>query len=513
MEHEKESVRIFWSNRFNSGLVQQDCACADEGFLPEILWEPAGSMPDEDCACAGFSPASEPLQSMSPDARWHRVAELYQAPLNGEYTCYFTPLGAGGVVVLNRAARRILNAFASVATMAEASGSLPSLAPREIERAIEQLAALGLLQPAGLQPVLHDGGASTLSAWLHVTSACNLQCTYCYAPRCDQAMDGDTGLAALDAVFDAAVRYGYQTVKLKYAGGEPLLNFGLVRTLHCRAQERAQQNSLGLQEVVLSNGTLLTDEVLAVLGEMGARLMISLDGTGSDHDAQRPTADHRGSFVWVARNIDRALAQGIAPHLSVTLTGEQVAGAAAAVTFALQRGLTFNLNFVRAPEAQAGLWEVDEISMIETAHRAFQAIEASLPHYSLVAGLLDRASFASPHTLPCGAGHHYLVIGPSGEVARCQMDLARPVSDVWADDPLGVVRTDLHTFANVPVDAKDACRICIWRYACGGGCPRLAYQVAGRQRAASPYCHVYRVLYPELLRLEGLRLVEQGACP
>jgi uncharacterized protein len=309
-------------------------------------------------------------------------------------------------------------------------------------------------------------------------------------------------------VFGTAARYGYAAVKLKYAGGEPLLNFGLVHRLHAQALERA--GDLGLDEVVLSNGTLLTDHVLGVFRQTGLRLMISLDGTGAGHDAQRPAADQRGSARQVMRNIDRALAQGVSPHLSITLTGQEVQGAADAVRFALERNLTFNLNFVREQAARPGCWTVDEVSLIEAARRAFRAIESSLPRHSLVAGVLDRASFAAPHRLPCGAGHHYLVIGPEGGVARCQMDLDRPVSDVWARDPLGEVRAAHGTFANLPVEERDGCRTCPWRYACGGGCPRLAYQVHGRDGAASPYCRVYRTLYPELLRLEGLRLLQEG---
>jgi uncharacterized protein len=325
-------------------------------------------------------------------------------------------------------------------------------------------------------------------------------------------MDSQTGQAALNMVVDAAVRHGYQAIKLKYAGGEPLLNFELVQALHYQATQHAQQSGLGLHEVVLSNGTLLTSEIVDFLREKAVRLMISLDGTGLGHDSQRPAVGLGGSVCKVIRGIDVALEHGLSPHLSITLTGEHIDAAASAVMLALERGLTFNLNFVRDPVARPGTWHVDEISLIEAARRAFQAIEVSLPHHSLVAGVLDRASFVSPHVLPCGAGHHYLVIGSSGEVTGCQMDLDRPVSNIWANDPLGVVRASQRSFANVPVDGRDRCRSCTWRYACGGGCPRLSRQVSGRDGTASPYCQIYRTLYPELVQLEGLRLVQMGAC-
>jgi len=285
-----------------------------------------------------------------PDTHWQQAADLYRTALSDDHTCYFAPLGTGGVVVLNYSADQILNAFRSATAKEQVIHSLPpDLDRQDVKAAIEQLATLGLIQPAGMKPTLKDGNALTLSAWLHVTSACNLHCRYCYAPRSDRAMDRETGMAALSAVFDAATRHGYQKVKLKYAGGEPLLNFGLVQAMHHQAVDWSRQHHIGLQEVVLSNGTLLTDDILDILREMRVRLTISLDGTGSSHDAQRPTDNNEGSFEEVARGIDRAVARGMKPHLSITLAGEHVAGAADAVAFALDRHLPFSLGFVRKP--------------------------------------------------------------------------------------------------------------------------------------------------------------------
>ncbi|HID63887.1 MAG TPA: SPASM domain-containing protein, partial [Anaerolineae bacterium] len=115
---------------------------------------------------------------------------------------------------------------------------------------------------------------------------------------------------------------------------------------------------------------------------------------------------------------------------------------------------------------------------------------------------------SNPHNRPCGAGHSYLVIDQNGRVARCQMEIERTVTDITAEDPLGVIRTNQIGFHNLSVDEKDGCRECVWRYWCAGGCPLLTYRVTGRNDVKSPYCNVYQALYPEVLRLEGLRLLK-----
>ncbi len=130
--------------------------------------------------------------------------------------------------------------------------------------------------------------AVSLTAWLHITGACNLRCLHCYLDKTNEVMSETVGRAAVEAVFRSAVRHGFKTIKLKYAGGEPTLNFGLVRILHERARALAAALGLELREVVLSNGIALDDAMLDFIRGAGMRLMVSLDGVGAIHDAQRP---------------------------------------------------------------------------------------------------------------------------------------------------------------------------------------------------------------------------------
>ncbi len=462
--------------------------------LPIILWASSCEQAEEDCACS----IASPLPGGTPDmtaALWQLPPHLYRTPLPEAHELACNPTHPAGVAVLNEPARRVLDTFTVPRPLTDATA--------------RQLAVLGLLTPNCTPQHATRDAQHLLTAWLHVTSRCNLRCAYCYVRRSDEAMDLETGRAAVDAVFRSALAHGFRAVKLKYGGGEPALNWPLVRTLHRRAVEQAAQSGLELREVVLSNGTLLTEEMIGWLCGEGVRLMISLDGIGAVHDAQRSFAGGRGSFVQVARNVDRALARGLSPYLSITVTARSAGGLAGAVTFALERDLLFNLNFVREP----GVGQVANLShgdarLIAGVKAAFAVIEAALPRRRLIDALVDRSVFGVPHEHPCGAGRNYLVIAPRGRIARCQMTMGQPVTDVWADDPLQDVRGWHDGFQNVSVDEKEGCRDCAWRYWCAGGCPLLAYRTTGRSDAPSPYCAVYKALYPDVLRLEGLRLLK-----
>jgi uncharacterized protein len=461
---------------------------------PRILWAPSCERAEEDCACSVAGPLPGGVPGIA-SALWQISSRLYRAPLPEAHKLAFNPASPAGVVVLNEPAHSLLDTYA---------------VPRPLTNAAaRRLAALGLLLP------VCDGGVElqpaqpyVLTAWLHVTGQCNLRCAYCYAPSSDEAMDLKIGHAAVDTVFRSALANGFRAVKLKYAGGEPTLNWSLVRVLHERAKALATQYGLELHAVVLSNGTTLTDEIVDWLRGEGIRLMISLDGIGAAHDAQRPFADGRGSFAQVARNVDRALARGLFPHLSITVTACNADGLADTVAFVLERDLLFNLNFVRELGIGTHELQADHARLIAGVKSAFAVIEAALPRRRLIDALVDRGAFGMPHQYPCGAGRNYLVIGPQGRVARCQMTMDHPVADVWADDPLQAVREWRGGFQNISVDEKEGCQDCIWRYWCAGGCPLLAWRTTGRSGVPSPYCAVYKALYPDVLRLEGLRLLK-----
>ncbi len=483
-------------------------------LIPRVLWSPPGERLDDDCACpdSGLAAGSgRPV--FDSDLPWQTTPALHRAPLPDDHSLAFNPPGPAGVVVLNEAARRVLDAYARPRLPAEVAPALPALRPPDVLDASRQLAALGLLQPSGLLQPAGRPEPQTLTAWLHVTNACNLRCTYCYLNKTNAAMDEATGRAAVEAVFRSARHHGFRAVKLKYAGGEATLNFPLVRALHAYARALAAAQGLALREVVLSNGVGLTPAMLEFLRAEGVRLMISLDGVGAAHDAQRIFANGRGSFMSVAHSLDRALAHGVRPHLSITVTARNAGALAEAVAFALDRELLFNLNFFRENDCAAADLRADEAALLAGMRQALAVIEARLPRASLLASLVDRASFAAPHDRACGAGHSYLVIDERGGVARCQMEIEKTVADVFAEDPLGLVRAVDAGFQNIAVNEKEGCRDCEWRYWCAGGCPLLTFKATGRNDVKSPNCHIYKALYPEVLRLEGLRLLRWHAAP
>ncbi|NJO15907.1 MAG: radical SAM protein [Thioploca sp.] len=349
--------------------------------------------------------------------------------------------------------------------------------------------------------------SKTLSAWLHITDKCNLRCDYCYLPHVHANMPVEIGYAAIQATVRSALIHHYPQIKLKYAGGEPLLNFSLITELHCYAQYLTKQHGLTLEGVVLSNATLLNSEMLAQLQALDLRLMISLDGLGIAHDQQRSYANGCGSVDKVIHGIELAMAHGLVPAISITVSGRNAAHLSEVVAWILKRDLPFSFNFYRENDLSSSFddLKLEEDKIIAGMLAAYKVIEENLSKRSLLTSLVDRVNLAEPHLYSCNTGSAYLVFDHQGQISKCQMQMDKPVAVLPIKDPLALIRADQTGIQNLSVLEKEECCFCEWKDWCAGGCPLDAYRATGRYNVHSPNCVIYKALCPEVIRLEKLR--------
>jgi uncharacterized protein len=87
------------------------------------------------------------------------------------------------------------------------------------------------------------------------------------------------------------------------------------------------------------------------------------------------------------------------------------------------------------------------------------------------------------------------------------MEINHTITTIEAEDPLAIIRQNHGGLQNLPVTDKEGCRDCAWRYWCTGGCPLATFRATGRYDIQSPNCGIYQALYPDVIRLEGLRLL------
>lgn len=135
-----------------------------------------------------------------------------------------------------------------------------------------------------------------------VTKRCNLRCTYCHAEggASSEDMTIETATRVLQYLFDVRNK----SVTLEFQGGEPLLNWPVVKYL---TEHARKFNTLGkkLNIVLVTNMMLMDDEKMSFLAEHHVDVCTSLDGPADIHDKNRVDVSGRGSHAQVVEKIER----------------------------------------------------------------------------------------------------------------------------------------------------------------------------------------------------------------
>jgi uncharacterized protein len=459
------------------------------------------------CASTGYTTTTD-RYAISSDAAY--ILDPFFNSIQIDNTHHYvawSPRMVSAPLVLNHSALALARHFSKPRPSGKVFSFWSRLWGEEAVREIlEQMIGYGVLVSENCTDLILNQIPTMLTAWLHITDRCNLRCSYCYLPHNSVEMSCETARSTIDATFRSAVIHDYQRVKLKYAGGEALTRFPFVAELHRYALEKADQYGLTLDGVILSNGTLLTTQIVNTMQALGLRLTVSLDGLVDHH---RFYQNGEGTACDVIKSIDLAIERGLVPEISITVSGRSVAGLSELMAWVLKRNLPFRINFYRESDFSASLGELklEKKKIVEGMLAAFQVIETHMPHRSLLASLVDQLNLATPHLYPCGVGQNYLVFDCGGNISKCQMDIERQVTSVEVKDPINLIRTTSQGIQNFSVEDRDDCRQCDWKYWCAGGCPLAAYRATGYYNSKSPNCTIYKELFPEVLRLEGLRLL------
>jgi len=368
---------------------------------------------------------------------------------------------------------------------------------REARAEIDELVQRGLLfsEPAPWQPPMPGPDDPLRSICLNVAHSCNLACTYCFAD--EGAYGGRTSLMSRDVAFravDLLIRMtGARPVcEVDFFGGEPLLNWDVVRETIAYAREAGARAGKQFIFTLTTNATLLTDEIMDELDREQVSVILSLDGRPEVHDAMRS-----GSSLPAEAGI-RAFLERRAPGGKPTWGHGAAQGASGRGAYAVVRGTytSANLDFAADANYIADTMAAPHFSIepvIARPEMPYALREEHLPalfaEYEKLAVEVDRrrregGSFTFHHfaidavdgpCLPrrvqgCGAGFQYLAITPEGDLYPCHQFVGRPQYRLGTVFD-GVTRRDLQEkLAGCHIFTKEGCGDCWARFYCSGGC-------------------------------------------
>lgn len=320
---------------------------------------------------------------------------------------------------------------------------------------------------------------------LHIAHGCNLACEYCFASKGDyrtgnKLMTEEIALRAVD--FLAKHSGNRKNIEIDFFGGEPLINFEVVKKSVAYAKEIEKRTGKLFHFTITTNGTLLDKEKTDFINEFMDNVVISLDGRRHVHDMMRFYRDGSGSYNDIVASA-RELVKG-RQNKDYFIRG----------TFTSK-----NLDFSEDVFHIAGLG-FDEVS-VEPVVGSGESYHITREHLLIILDEYDRLAkryleyirrgnrlrfyhfnlnlFKGPciqrRIVACGAGFEYLAVSPEGYLYPCHQFVGQKrfiMGDVFE----GISNTNIaEEFKECNVITKEECRKCWAKYYCSGGCHANAY--------------------------------------
>lgn len=325
---------------------------------------------------------------------------------------------------------------------------------------------------------------------LNVAHDCNLRCEYCFAVQGDFngkrcLMPKKTGMKALDYLLEHSGQR--KNLEVDFFGGEPLMNFEVVKELVFYGRKREKETGKHFRFTLTTNGTLLTDEIMAFLDEHMDNVVLSIDGNKETNDRLRYYADGKGSFDQIHEKYKRF----------VKRRGDRL-------YFVRGTFTAYNLDFIKDIRflADSGFDSLSLEPVVTKPEEPYALKKEHLPlifsqYESLAEEIVLRFEAGNPFNYyhfeidveqgpcvykrmsGCGAGTEYLAVTPEGALYPCHQFVGEKSMEMGTlDDPPQNLSSPLD-FKRAHVYEKEACRSCWAKFYCGGGCHANAYYSNG----------------------------------
>ena len=355
---------------------------------------------------------------------------------------------------------------------------------------------------------------------LHVAHTCNLNCSYCFASQGKfhgerALMSYEVGKQAMDfLVANSGTRHN---LEVDFFGGEPLMNFDVVKQVVAYARSIEKQHNKNFRFTLTTNGVLIDDDVIEYANKEMSNVVLSLDGRKEVHDRFR--VDYAGNGSW----------EKIVPKF------QKLVEARDGKNYYMRGTFThLNPDFLEDIKVMLdlGFRELSMEPVVCAKDDPMHLTEDDLPvvyeQYEKLAELmLQKDKEGDPFTFyhymidlkggpciykrisGCGSGTEYMAVTPWGDLYPCHQFVGEErfkLGDIWQGVTAKETQED---FASCNVYAREECRKCWARLYCAGGCAANAYHATGSVRGVYDYgCKLFKKRLECAIAVEVARSLE-----
>lgn len=325
---------------------------------------------------------------------------------------------------------------------------------------------------------------------LHIAHDCNLACKYCFAGEGEYC--GDRSLMSFEVgkqAFDFLIANSgtRKNLEVDFFGGEPLMNFEVVKQLVAYAREQEKIHNKNFRFTLTTNGVLLDEEVMEFANKEMYNVVLSLDGRKETNDKMRVSRNGKGSYdlilpkfkEMVKRRGDKEYyIRGTYTHYNTDFTKDILHMADLGFTKLAMEPV------VASPDAPYALKEEDlpilfdqyEKLAAEMVRREKNGKGFTFFHYMID---LEGGPCIAKRIAGCGVGTEYVAVTPWGDLYPCHQfvgDENYLLGNVFD----GITNEEVRSrFKMCNIYTRPQCNDCFARLYCSGGCSANAYHATG----------------------------------
>jgi len=325
---------------------------------------------------------------------------------------------------------------------------------------------------------------------LHVAHDCNLKCKYCFASQGNfkgerSIMSFETGKKALE--FLAKNSGKRRNLEVDFFGGEPLMNFQVVKDLVAYGRELEGIYHKNFRFTITTNGVLLDEDKMDFINNNMENVVLSLDGRKQVNDNMRLTISGEGSYDVILPRIKRMveLRGDKDYYVRGTFTSNNTDFGKDALEFYKNGFKKISIEPVVAPDEMDYALRTEHLNEVlkeyEDFSKQYIELKRNDPDFMFFHFMidLDQGPCIIKRAVGCGAGSEYIAVTPEGEIYPCHQFVGEK-EFLLGNLDLGISNTGLRErFKSANVYTKKECRECWARFYCSGGCHANAHYANG----------------------------------
>lgn len=325
---------------------------------------------------------------------------------------------------------------------------------------------------------------------LHIAHDCNLACRYCFAEEGEYhgrraLMSFEVGKKALDfLIANSGTR---RNLEVDFFGGEPLLNFQVVKDLVAYGREQEKLHDKNFRFTLTTNGVLLDDDIIEFANKEMSNVVCSCDGRKEINDMMRPFRKGDGSYDLIIPKFQK-LAESRGQdkyYVRGTFTRNNLDFSKDVLHLADLGFKQISVEPVVAEETDSYALREEDLPVLfeqydqlaaEMVERKKNGQDFNFFHFMID---LEGGPCVAKRLSGCGSGTEYLAVTPWGDFYPCHQFVGKE-EFLMGNVEEGIKNTALQTkFKKCNVYAKPTCRDCFAKFYCSGGCAANSYNFTG----------------------------------